>query len=296
MDPVLQLINLEKTYDNFKLDKISFKLERGYIMGFIGPNGAGKTTTIKLILDVIKPDGGQVLLFGEPSTNAIDIKERIGFVFGDNAFYEFLSAKEMAEIIARFYKQWDWNLFHKYMRDFGLNIKQKIDSYSKGMKVKFLLACALSHHAELLILDEPTSGLDPVFRSELMEIFQHLIAAGEKTILFSTHITSDLENIADYITFINQGKIVFSTEKDTLLEQYALIKGGSQVREKIVNTGKIQGLLNSKVGFSALTNERNWFIKNQIPGILIERASLEEIMVHYIRGDKENVQPALQRL
>ena len=129
-----------------------------------------------------------------------------------------------------------------------------------------------------------------------MEIFQHPHCRRRKTILFSTHITSDLENIADYITFINQGKIVFSSEKDTLLEQYALIKGGSQVREKIVNTGKIQGLLNSKVGFSALTNERNWFIKNQIPGILIERASLEEIMVHYIRGDKENVQPALQRL
>lgn len=257
-------------------------------MGYIGPNGAGKTTTINAILDIIKPDNGKIMLFGkELTSNACEIKQKIGFVIGENAFYEFLNAQDMAGIISRFYKHWDWGVFNRYMREFELDPGKKIESYSRGMKVKFALACALSHHAELFILDEPTSGLDPVFRSELMEIFQHIISDGEKTILFSTHITSDLDSIADYITFINQGRIVFSRDKNSILTNFALVKGRKNQREKVLGSGKIKGMLESDVGFSALTDDRSWFLRNA-PGLVIERATLEDIMVHFIRGNKKN--------
>lgn len=288
MSKVLEVIELEKHYDGFTLDKVSFSIEPGYIMGYIGPNGAGKTTTINAILDIIKPDNGKIMLFGkELASNACEIKQKIGFVIGENAFYEFLNAQDMAGIISRFYKHWDWGVFNRYMREFELDPGKKIESYSRGMKVKFALACALSHHAELFILDEPTSGLDPVFRSELMEIFQYIISDGEKTILFSTHITSDLDSIADYITFINQGRIVFSRDKNSILTNFALVKGRKDQREKVLGSGKIKGMLESDVGFSALTDDRSWFLRNA-PGLVIERATLEDIMVHFIRGNKKN--------
>jgi ABC-2 type transport system ATP-binding protein len=288
MSKVLEVIELEKHYAGFTLDKVSFSIEPGYIMGYIGPNGAGKTTTINAILDIIKPDNGKIMLFGkELTSNACEIKQKIGFVIGENAFYEFLNAQDMAGIISRFYKHWDWGVFNRYMREFELDPGKKIESYSRGMKVKFALACALSHHAELFILDEPTSGLDPVFRSELMEIFQYIISDGEKTILFSTHITSDLDSIADYITFINQGRIVFSRDKNSILTNFALVKGRKDQREKVLGSGKIKGMLESDVGFSALTDDRSWFLRNA-PGLVIERATLEDIMVHFIRGNKKN--------
>ena len=288
MNKVLEVIGLEKHYDNFTLDKVSFSIEPGYIMGYIGPNGAGKTTTINAILDIIKPDKGKIMLFGkELNGNACEIKQRIGFIIGENAFYEFMNAKEMAGIISRFYKRWDWGLFNKYMREFELVPGKKIESYSRGMKVKFALACALSHHAELFILDEPTSGLDPVFRSELMEIFQQIISDGEKTILFSTHITSDLDNIADYITFIYQGRIVFSRDKDSIMTEFALVKGRKDQRDMVLGSGKIKGMLESDVGFSALTDDRNWFFRNAPGSLVIERATLEDIMVHFVRGNKK---------
>ncbi|HEX2946218.1 MAG TPA: ABC transporter ATP-binding protein [Clostridia bacterium] len=284
---VLEVTGLVKNYNNFRLEGITFNIQRGYIMGYIGPNGAGKTTTINLILGILNPDGGQIRLFGEDvETSPASLKERVGFVIGETAFYEFLSAKEMAGIIARFYKRWDWKAFDRYMKIFELDKNQKIESYSKGMKIKYMLACALSHNAELLLLDEPTSGLDPVFRSELMDIFQEIISDGEKSILFSTHITSDLDNIADYVTFINNGSIVFSDDKDSVLSRFSIVKGGRDQRENVMRTDKIVGILNSEVGFSALTNDREWFLRNPEKGVVLEKASLEDIMVHYVRGNK----------
>lgn len=287
MDNALEVTGLVKSYDNFKLDGVTFNIERGYIMGYIGPNGAGKTTTINMILGILKPDAGQIKLFGrELDEGSTPLKERIGFVIGETAFYEFLGAQDMAGIVARFYKNWDWKAFDRYMNLFGLDKKQKIESYSKGMKVKYMLACALSHNAELLLLDEPTSGLDPVFRSELMDIFQEIISDGEKTILFSTHITSDLDNIADYVTFINDGSIIFSEDKDSVMSRFAIVKGGRDQRENVLHTGKVMGLLKSEVGFTALVDSREWFLRNPIKGTVLEKASLEDIMVHYVRGNK----------
>ncbi|NCB41413.1 MAG: ABC transporter ATP-binding protein [Clostridia bacterium] len=287
MEKILEVVDLEKKYDNFKLDKISFDVLKGYIMGYIGPNGAGKTTTIKAVLDIIPYDGGHIKLFGQKPAGANQkVKERIGFVLGETAFYEFLSAKDMAQIISKFYTMWDWQIFNRTMKDFDLNPKQKIESYSKGMKVKYMIACAISHDAELFILDEPTSGLDPVFRSELMEVFQALIADGERSILFSTHITSDLESIADYITFINKGKLVFSNEKDIVLDSYSVIKGRKDQRHKILETQKTQGIIDSNMGFTALINQRDWFAQQFGNDLLIERATLEDIMIHTVRGKR----------
>ncbi len=287
MNNALEVAGLVKNYKNFKLDGVTFNIERGYIMGYIGPNGAGKTTTINMILGILKPDGGQIRLFGkELNDSSASLKERIGFVIGETAFYEFMSARDMANIIARFYRNWDWKAFDRYMHMFGLDKKQKIESYSKGMKVKYMLACALSHNAELLLLDEPTSGLDPVFRSELMDIFQQIISDGEKTILFSTHITSDLDNIADYVTFINNGSIIFSEDKDSVLSRFAILKGGRDQRENVARSEKVRGIMNSEVGFSALVDGREWFLRNPIKGTVLEKASLEDIMVHYVRGNK----------
>lgn len=289
MENVLEIENLEKRYDSFCLDKISFSVRQGYIMGYIGPNGAGKTTTIKAILDIIRVDGGEIRIFGQSLTSSRNsIKQRIGFLMGDNAYYEFLTAGSMANVISKFYTRWDWKVFERMMKEFELNQNQKLEAYSKGMKIKYMLACALSHNAELFILDEPTSGLDPVFRSELMEIFQSLIADGERSILFSTHITSDLESIADYITFINKGRIVFSEEKDAVLDKYVLIKGRKDQRSEIEGSKKVLGILDSNLGFSALTNDREWFQKQFKGNLIIEKATLEDIMIHSVRGNRND--------
>jgi len=287
LEKILEVSALEKHYENFSLDKISFDVQKGYIMGYIGPNGAGKTTTIKGILGITPFDGGQIRLFGQPFTDGdVKLKERLGFVFGETAFYEFLTAKDMAKILSKFYTKWDWNLFFQTMKDFDLNINQKIEKYSKGMKIKYMLACAMSHDAELFILDEPTSGLDPVFRSELMEIFQSLIANGNRSILFSTHITTDLESIADYITFINKGKLVFSENKDEILETYGVIKGSKDKRQQVLSSGKTLGILDSNMGFTALTNEKAWFHDQFNQKLVIEKATLEDIMIHTVRGNR----------
>lgn len=287
MENILEVVELEKRYDHFALDKVSFDVPKGYIMGYIGPNGAGKTTTIKAILDIIPYDGGQIKFFGQKATESDHkIKERIGFVFGESAFYEFLTARDMAQIISKFYAKWNWQVFDYTMKEFDLNPRQKIEAYSKGMKIKYMIACAISHEAELFILDEPTSGLDPVFRSELMEVFQTLIADGEKSILFSTHITSDLESIADYITFINKGKIIFSNEKDAVLDSYCIIKGKKEQRQKVLETQKTQGIIDSNMGFTALSNQRAWFKQHFSNNLLIEKATLEDIMIHTVRGRK----------
>ncbi|QQE78980.1 ABC transporter ATP-binding protein [Alicyclobacillus sp. SO9] len=294
MNDILQVSNLRKQYDDFALQDVSFSLERGYIMGFIGPNGAGKTTTIKAILNVLQADSGQIRIFGrELAADPQTIKQKIGFVFGETAFYEFLSASDMAQITSKFYKHWDWTNFRKYMREFELNPDKKLESYSRGMKVKFMLACALSHQAELFILDEPTSGLDPVFRSELLEILQTVIADGEKSILFSTHITSDLDRVADFITMINDGNIVFSKEKDALMEGYALVKGPKELRDAILETRQVSGLLDSALGFSVLTEHKDELMNRFGSRIIVLQPTLEDIMIHLVRGKQTNVQLAL---
>ena len=283
MDYILEVKDLRKEFKNFTLDNISFKLEPGYIMGFIGPNGAGKSTTIKLIMNLLKKDGGEIKIFGKEHIKyEKEVKNRIGFVYDENYYYEDLTINSMKNIVASFYSNWDDNKFYQYIKEFDLNPKAKIKTLSKGMKMKFSLAVALSHNADLIIMDEPTSGLDPVFRREILDILYSVIQDDTKSIFFSTHITTDLEKVADYITFINKGKIVFSEAKDDILQNYAMVKGGLDLLDKDIRKEFI-GLRETSVGFEALTDDvgkiRNLFGEK----VLIERASLEDIMVYTVR-------------
>lgn len=283
MDYILEVNNLRKEFKNFTIDDISFKLEPGYIMGFIGPNGAGKSTTIKLIMNLLKKDGGEIKIFGKDHIKyEKEVKNRIGFVYDENYYYEDLTINSMKNIVASFYSHWDDDKFYQYIKEFDLNPKAKIKTLSKGMKMKFSLAVALSHNADLIIMDEPTSGLDPVFRREILDILYSVIQDDTKSIFFSTHITTDLEKVADYITFINKGKIVFSQAKDDILENYAIVKGGLDILNE--NTRKeFIGLRETRVGFEALTDNVNKIRNLFGDKVLMEKASLEDIMVYTVR-------------
>lgn len=284
MDNILEVKNLSKSYKDFALNDVSFQLKKGYIMGFIGPNGAGKSTTIKLIMNLIKKNSGEINIFGlDNIKNEKDVKQRIGFVYDETYCYEDLNLIDMKNIIAKFYKNWDDKAFYKYLSDFNLPKNKKIKELSKGMKTKYSLAIALSHKAELILMDEPTSGLDPVFRSELLEIIHYIIKDENKSVFFSTHVTTDLERVADYITFINNGKIVFSDTKDDILEKYKIVKGANSLINSDTKKEFI-GINESSFGFDALTDNPEKIKKLFGKDTLIERASLEDIMVYTVRG------------
>lgn len=280
MGKILEIKNLTKRYKDFSLDNINLSLDKGYIMGFIGQNGAGKSTTIKLIMNLIKKDSGSIKIFGlDNHKHEKKIKERIGFVYDTNHYYEDLSIRNMKKIISPFYKNWDDKAFLKYMKDFDLDPKKKIKKLSKGMKTKFSLALALSHKAEFIIMDEPTAGLDPVFRREILEILQDLIQDENKSVFFSTHITTDLEKIADYITFLDKGSIVFSKSKDEILENYGVVKGGIELLKNPM-TKSIIGINKNSYGFEGLTSDVENIRYKLGEEVILEKATLEDIMFY----------------
>lgn len=282
---MLEINNLSKEfyYEGFKLDNVSFKLEPGYIMGFIGPNGSGKSTTIKLIMNLLKKDSGEIKIFGKDHIQyEKEIKDRIGFVYDESHFYETFTIEEMKNVIAPFYSKWDDKLFNDYLVDFELGPRYKIKELSKGMKMKFALAIALSHNADLIIMDEPTSGLDPIFRREILDVLYKIIQDENKSIFFSTHITSDLEQIADYITYINKGKIVFSKPMEEIMDTYSIVKGGPE-QLNIYNRKELLGIRETKVGFEGLTDNLEKIKGIFDTEILIERPTLEDIM-YYTKG------------
>ena len=279
MDKILEVKDLRKEYKGFRLKDISFDLPRGYIMGFIGPNGSGKTTTLKLIMNLVRASGGSIAVFGQDHIQfERDIKQRIGFVYDEPVFYEQLSMKRMTGLVRPFYEKWNQGQYEDYLRRFELDENQKLKTLSKGMRTKYALALALSHGAELLIMDEPTAGLDPVFRRELLDILLEVMQKEENSILFSTHITSDLDRVADYITFIHQGEIVLSTEKDSLYEDYTLVKGGpEELTEQLKK--ELVGLTVNSHGFEGLAASR---VRGE--GLVTERPSLEDIMFYHTKG------------
>ncbi len=280
---IIEIKNLTKEYEDFKLDNISFSLDRGYIMGFIGENGAGKTTTIKLIMNLLKRDEGKIEIFGKDNIdNEREIKERIGFVYDECFYYENLSIKDNEKIISGFYKRWNTKVFENYLRKFNLNKKQKVKELSKGMKMKFAIALALSHNAEFLILDEPASGLDPVMRRDILDVFQEVIQDEKVGILISSHIISDLEKISDYITYIQKGKIVFSKATSELMEEYKIIKGDKTLLSKL-DKKVIYGLRETPYGFEGIIKDKH-IEKSIRQKIVSEKPSLEEIMVAMNKG------------
>ena len=285
MDNILEIKSLKKSYENFTLDNLNFNVKRGSVMGFIGPNGAGKSTTIKLIMNLIKKDSGNIKIFGmENLKHDKEIKQKIGFVYDENYFYEEINIIEMKNILCPFYKNWNNTLFEKYIKEFELPQKSKIKTLSKGMKMKFSLALALSHNAELIVMDEPTSGLDPVFRSELLDILYNIIQDENVSIFFSTHITTDLEKIADYITFINKGKLIFSQSKDEIFENYGLVKGNKELLDNDTRR-EFVSIKETDFRFEALTKDISKARKLFKGKSIIERASLEDIMVYTVRGN-----------
>lgn len=285
MEYILQVKNLQKEYKGFSLN-VSFDLKKGYVMGFIGPNGAGKTTTIKLLMNLVKRDGGEVEIFGlDNIENELGIKERVGFVYDENYYYEELTIEQMKRVIAPFYSNWDEEAFHRYMKQFDLPPGKKIKSLSKGMKMKFSLALALSHQAELLIMDEPTSGLDPVSRSELLDILREYMDDENRGIVFSSHVTSDLDKIADYVCFIHQGRLVLNSTKEEIMETYGVIKGEKRVLQGGLRKELI-GIQENDYGFSALTRDVKKVKRLCKEAIVIERPTLEDVMLYTIRGDR----------
>lgn len=281
MDYVLELRDVTKKYDGFTLNKVNLALPTGSIMGFVGENGAGKSTTIKLILDLIRKDSGTIQLFKKDYQKlSLDRKEDIGVVMDDSCFPEVLSASQIGKLSARFYKNWDSAVYQTYLERFRLPEKKEIKDYSKGMKMKLNIACALSHNAKLLILDEATSGLDPVIRDEILDIFLEFIQDESHSILMSSHITSDLEKICDYITLIHKGNIVFTSTKDDLLDTYGIVKCSEADMQNLPRKA-IVSYRKNQFGVEVLVYKQ--MISSHL---MIDPATIEEIMLFYIRGTK----------
>lgn len=281
MDKVLELKNVTKDYGDFKLDGVNLSVTKGGICGFIGQNGAGKTTTISLILDIIKKDAGTIKVFGEDMTeNSIALKERIGVVFDEMGYHDFLTATQINKIMGNIYKNWNEKVFFQYLERFGLPKKKRCGAFSRGMRMKLQIAVALSHCAELLIMDEPTSGLDPIVRSEMLQIFQEFVMDENHTILLSSHITSDLERIADEVVFINKGKIILAGNKDELLETHGLMKCKKNDLASI-DKSDIIAIRPSAFCTEVLVADRE-ACERKYPNVVMEQTNLEEIMVFYV--------------
>lgn len=277
----LDIRGLNKRYEHFQLIDVSFQLEKGFIMGFIGANGAGKTTTIKSILNMITMDSGEITVLGKDMrTHELELKQEIGSAFGDINFYTRSKVKTLTNVIKRFYRNWNDEAYDHYLKRFQINEDKKISELSTGMKVKYNLAIALSHEAKLLILDEPTSGLDPVARDNLLDIFQELVEDGEISILFSTHITTDLEKCADYITYIDNGTIINSAEKEEFIEAYRLVNGKAEQLDPIKE--KLIAYKTNSFGFTGLIHAKDL---DPVLDLKTTLPNLEEIMIYFSKKE-----------
>lgn len=284
MENVLQVERLCKDYGSFALSDVSFSLPKGSIMGFIGENGAGKTTTIKLMLNMIKKDSGTVRVLGmDHIKQERQIKQQIGVVLDQSHFHENLRPEDISAIMRHIFSDWDGVLFDKYIKRFGVPAKNTIKQMSKGMKTKLSLSVALAHRPRLLLLDEATSGLDPVVRSEILDIFLDIIQDEERAIFLSTHIISDLEKVADYVTLIQKGRIVFSESADDLKYGYGILKCGHRDYARI-DQSDIEGHRNGQFGHELLVKNLD-AAKRKYPGLTVDPAHIEDIMLFYVRSD-----------
>ena len=285
MDNILEVKNLAKKYLEFELKNVNFNLPKGMIMGFIGENGAGKTTTIKAILDIIKDYSGEIKILNfDNKKETTKIQENVGVVLDDMFFPEILTPNDINTIMKDTYKNWDSNLYFKYIKDFSLPLKKQIKTLSKGMRKKLEIVTALSHHPKLLILDEPTSGLDPIARNEVISIFQDFIQNGECSIFFSSHITTDLEHIADYITFINNGEIVLSKTCDELLNEYGIVKCTEKEFDTLDKKDYVK-YIKIKCEYDVLIENKKAFnTKYKIK--TIDNITLEDLMLIMVKGVK----------
>lgn len=285
MDAILQVDNLTKQYSGFKLDNVSFSLPKGTIMGLVGENGAGKSTTLNAILGLIRKDSGSIRLWGkELSDQTKDLKEDIGVVFDGINFYETLTPSRIGKISAAAYRQWDPHTYQEYLTRFQLPVSKEIKTFSKGMKMKLCIAIALSHSPKLLVLDEATSGLDPVMRDDILEVFLEFVQDENHSILMSSHISSDLEKVADYITFIHQGKILFSKPKDVLRYDYGIIRCGAALFEQL-DKEDILAYRKEDYQWSVLVADKE-SARRKYKNAVIDDAAIDDILLLYVKGDQ----------
>ena len=278
-EQALQLSGLRKSFEGFTLNDVSFNLPKGFVMGLVGPNGAGKTTIIKLIMNLITPEAGEIKILGlDHRKQEAEARAQIGFVYDVMPFYGDVSLRDTKRAIAPFYPKWNESLFQELASSFDLPLKKKVKKLSQGMRTKFALALALSHEAELLILDEPTTGLDPVFRRELLHGLSGLLQDEGKSVLFSTHITSDLERIADYVTFIRDGSVLLTESREELREVWGIVKGDESMVSGL--DGELwRGSRRAPHGMDVLTSDAAAARRALGDSVLVERASFEDIVV-----------------
>lgn len=282
MSSAIEVRNLQKNYSGFGLHNISFCVPQGSIVGLIGENGAGKTTTIKAILNLIDIEGGEISVLGTTTKLSKRTREDIGVVFDDLCFHENLSISQLGKVMRGMYKRWDMALFKQYCQRFALDNQKRVGDLSKGMKMKLSITVALSHQPRLLILDEATSGLDPVMRDEILDVFLDFIQDEQNSVLLSSHITSDLEKIADYIVFIHQGKVIFSLSKDTLLYQYGILRCRTEEFHQI-DEGDILAYQKKDFEWEVLVADKEKAAR-KYKKCVIDNATIDEIMLLYIKG------------
>lgn len=274
---VLELKNVSKNYKTFTLDNVSFEIPQGCVMGMIGENGAGKSTVIKLILDMIKRNSGDIKIFG--SSDIQGAKQQLGVVLDEAGYPEYFTAIHINKVMSKTFDEWSEEQYFGYLERFSVDKNKKFKEMSKGTKMKLAIAAALSHNAKLLILDEATGGLDPIVRDEILDILYDYVADGEKAILMSSHIVSDLEKICDYITFIHKGKVIFSEEKDLMTEKYGILRCDPESAERIPKEA-VFGMKRTSLSYEMLID------KTLIsPEIKTEHANIESIMLLISRND-----------
>ena len=287
MEPILEVRGVRKAYPGFLLEDVSFSLPRGYIMGLIGPNGAGKTTLLKMILDLVRPDVGEIRVFGiDANREGEAVRTRVAFVHEEPSFYGALPAERVADIFQVFYPTWDVEAFRGLAKEFGVPLGKKLKTLSQGMRTRFALCAAMAHEAELLLLDEPSSGLDPAFRRDLLDRLSGVIEGGQASVLFSTHITSDLNRVADYITFLRDGRLQFTLTREEVLERYALVKGDPGLLTEEVRA-LFAGVVVGDFGFAGLTDDVR-ATREALKGesVVVDRATLEDVVFYTGRKGK----------
>ncbi len=285
-DNAIEINGITKKYDGFTLDNVTFNVPKGTIMGFIGQNGAGKTTTIRAMLNIIGIDSGEIKLLGKDHIkDEYDVKGRIAVVFDELPFHDSFTGAALSKMFSGLYGAWDEKRFFELCDRFGLPVKKKLSKFSKGMKMKMQIATALSHNAELLIMDEATTGLDPVVRNEILDMFREYLIDGERSVLMSSHITSDLEKIADCVTFIDRGKVLLTGYKDEVLDSHGMIKCTKADFKEIDPADTVSARV-TDLGAEVLTADRAGAAK-KYSGLTVEKTTLEEIMLFYVNREKK---------
>lgn len=280
----IEISNVTKTLNEFELNIENLNIEKGFITGFIGPNGSGKTTTIKLILNMIFKDSGSIKIFGkEYKSDDIDIKQMIGYVGDVSGYIPEAKLKDIKKGISVFYKNWDEKVYQKYVEKFKLNENKRYKDLSKGQQKKFELVMALSHHPKIIIMDEPTANLDPLVRNEFLEILQEHIEKEEATVFYSTHITSDLDKVSDYLVFIYNGKIILKGERDIILDNHRIIRGNKNLIDNDTKK-ELVSFKENQFGFEGLTSNVKSAYEVFGEEVVYDKANLEDILMYYTRG------------